>query len=202
MAALPGVTRTALNFAAAKLTVEGAFDPKAVIREALQHDGAIARLDCTPVVQAQGWAQRLPQMRMAVSGLLILAGWGAEWVGVGSGGTTPLFAAAMLIGGYATIRQGLRALARLRFDMNGMMTGAVTGAALIGQWEEGATVVIITHRPSVLNSVDKILVLRDGTAHLFGPRDQVLAQFARPAGAPAAPAAMPPAPIPLHPRGV
>jgi Zn2+/Cd2+-exporting ATPase len=143
VAALPGVTRTALNFAAAKLTVEGAFDPKAVIREALQHDGAIARLDGTPVVQARGWAQRLPQIRMAVSGLLILAGWGAEWVGVGSGGTTPLFAVAMLIGGYATIRQGLRALARLRFDMNGMMTGAVTGAALIGQWEEGASVAFL-----------------------------------------------------------
>jgi Zn2+/Cd2+-exporting ATPase len=64
-------------------------------------------------------------------------------VGVGSGVTTPLFAAAMLIGGDATIRQGLRALARLRFDMNGMMTGAVTGAALIGQWEEGATVAFL-----------------------------------------------------------
>jgi Cd2+/Zn2+-exporting ATPase len=49
----------------------------------------------------------------------------------------------MLIGGYATIRQGLRALSRLRFDMNGMMTGAVAGAALIGQWEEGATVAFL-----------------------------------------------------------
>ncbi|EGV27853.1 type I secretion system ATPase [Thiorhodococcus drewsii AZ1] len=45
---------------------------------------------------------------------------------------------------------------------------------------EGATVVIITHRPSVLHSVDKILVLRDGMAQMFGPRDEVLAQFARP----------------------
>ncbi|WP_363183991.1 ATP-binding cassette domain-containing protein [uncultured Thiocystis sp.] len=45
---------------------------------------------------------------------------------------------------------------------------------------EGATVLIITHRASVLNSVDKILVLRDGLLEVFGPRDQVLNQFMRP----------------------
>jgi Cd2+/Zn2+-exporting ATPase len=56
---------------------------------------------------------------------------------------TVFFTAAMLVGGYATIRQGLRALAGLRFDMNGMMAGAVTGAALIGQWEEGAVVAFL-----------------------------------------------------------
>ena len=38
----------------------------------------------------------------------------------------------------------------------------------------GATVVLITHRMSVLNSVDKLLVLRDGVLTLFGPRDEVL----------------------------
>ena len=38
----------------------------------------------------------------------------------------------------------------------------------------GTTVVLITHRPSVLAVVDKLLVLQDGTQKLFGPRDQVL----------------------------
>ena len=36
------------------------------------------------------------------------------------------------------------------------------------------TVVLITHRMSVLNSVDKLLVLRDGVLTMFGPRDDVL----------------------------
>jgi Cd2+/Zn2+-exporting ATPase len=143
VAALPGVTRAVLNFAAAKLTVEGSFDPKAVIREAMQHDGAIARLEGTPVVQTSRWTHRLPQLRMAIAGLLILTGWLLGFFGHAPRTAIPLFAAAMLIGGYATIRQGLRALARFRFDMNGMMTGAVTGAALIGQWEEGATVAFL-----------------------------------------------------------
>jgi len=40
--------------------------------------------------------------------------------------------------------------------------------------ERGTTVVLITHRTSILNAVDKLLVLRDGQLHLYGPRDQVL----------------------------
>lgn len=47
--------------------------------------------------------------------------------------------------------------------------------------EDGATVLLITHRPNILHCVDKILVLRDGVAQAFAPRDEVLAQFARPA---------------------
>jgi ATP-binding cassette subfamily C exporter for protease/lipase len=38
----------------------------------------------------------------------------------------------------------------------------------------GTTVVLVTHRPSILAVVDKLLVLQDGTQKLFGPRDQVL----------------------------
>lgn len=39
---------------------------------------------------------------------------------------------------------------------------------------EGCTVVLVTHRQSILGAVDKLLFLRDGVQHLFGPRDQVL----------------------------
>lgn len=38
-----------------------------------------------------------------------------------------------------------------------------------------ATVVVITHRTSVLSVTNKILVLRDGQQQAFGPRDEVLA---------------------------
>lgn len=38
----------------------------------------------------------------------------------------------------------------------------------------GTTVYLITHRMNVLQVVDKLLVMRDGTVAMFGPRQQVL----------------------------
>ena len=49
----------------------------------------------------------------------------------------------------------------------------------------GCTVVMITHRTMVLQCVDKILVMKDGLAPAFGPKDQVLAQLRASAKAPA-----------------
>ena len=45
--------------------------------------------------------------------------------------------------------------------------------------KRGATVVVISHRPNTLGAVDKLLVLRDGAAELFGPRDEVIARLSR-----------------------
>jgi PrtD family type I secretion system ABC transporter len=45
----------------------------------------------------------------------------------------------------------------------------------------GATVVIISHKPSIFRAADKMLVLRDGKVELFGPRDQVMTRLVKPA---------------------
>ncbi|MGE8323267.1 MAG: type I secretion system permease/ATPase [Pseudomonas sp.] len=51
---------------------------------------------------------------------------------------------------------------------------------------EGRTVVLVTHRPSILNAVDKLLFLKEGVQTLYGPRDQVLKTLMPPAPAKAA----------------
>ena len=71
-------------------------------------------------------------------------------------------------------------------------------AALIQAVQEqkaaGRTTVIITHRTSILSVVDKLLLLREGTVHAFGPRQQVLEALARAAQG-AVPAGPRPAPV-------
>ncbi len=58
----------------------------------------------------------------------------------------------------------------------------------------GATLVVITHRTSVLAVADRLLLLRDGQVQAYGPRDEVLANIAR--ANQAAVAAAAPAPLP------
>jgi PrtD family type I secretion system ABC transporter len=45
----------------------------------------------------------------------------------------------------------------------------------------GATVVIISHKPGIFRAADKLLVMREGRVELFGPRDQVMARLMKPA---------------------
>lgn len=53
-------------------------------------------------------------------------------------------------------------------------------AAILRIKSMGCTVIVISHRTMVLSSVDKVLVLKDGTAAGFGARDQVLGMLAAP----------------------
>jgi ATP-binding cassette subfamily C protein len=45
--------------------------------------------------------------------------------------------------------------------------------------QRGTTVVIISHRPSTIGVVDKILLLKDGVAEMFGPRPEVMSRLTR-----------------------
>ena len=52
---------------------------------------------------------------------------------------------------------------------------AALAQAIAQMKARGTTFVVMTHRTSVLAVADKMLVLRDGAQHAFGPRDEVLA---------------------------
>ena len=49
--------------------------------------------------------------------------------------------------------------------------------ALVASWpilkEQGTTLVVVSHKPSLLSGVDKILMLKEGQQVMFGPRDEV-----------------------------
>jgi len=62
-------------------------------------------------------------------------------------------------------------------------------AGLARMKESGATVVLVSHRPTLVRGVDKILVLKDGAVEAFGSRDEILKRMMpqRPVAVPAAP---------------
>jgi PrtD family type I secretion system ABC transporter len=57
--------------------------------------------------------------------------------------------------------------------------------------EQDTTVVLVSHRPTLVQGVDKVLLLKDGTLEMFGPRVEVLKRLMtppRPAEVPITPA--------------
>ena len=54
-------------------------------------------------------------------------------------------------------------------------------SAIEAMKENGATVVIISHKVGVFRAADKMLAMREGRIELFGPRDAVMARLMKPA---------------------
>jgi PrtD family type I secretion system ABC transporter len=100
---------------------------------------------------------------------------------VGEGGT-------MLSGGY---RQRI-GLARAVYDDPSLVVldepssnldqegDAALADCLVQLKQRGVTVIIVSHRPATIGIVDKILVIRDGVAEMFGTRAEILAKLTRP----------------------
>ncbi len=82
---------------------------------------------------------------LALAGAAALA---AEIVHFAGGGKNSppviiLALAAILLGGLPTYKAGLIAIKNFQLNMNALMTVAVTGAAIIGQWPEAAMVIVL-----------------------------------------------------------
>jgi Zn2+/Cd2+-exporting ATPase len=139
---LQGVTDAKVNFGAAKFTVYG----NATIEE-LEKAGAFENLKVTPererieVKKEPFWKENWNVILSVV--LLIIGYFLGRQYGEESLPSSIVYAASIIIGGYKLFSKGFKNLVRFQFDMNTLMTVAIIGAAIIGQWGEGATVVIL-----------------------------------------------------------
>lgn len=77
----------------------------------------------------------------AVSGILLLVGIAGAYLGLPDQVATVLFALVLLAAGYKPARSAFFSIKSGSLDMNVLMTVAAIGAAILGEWAEGATVV-------------------------------------------------------------
>ncbi|AUS08951.1 heavy metal translocating P-type ATPase [Laceyella sacchari] len=141
---LPGVKDAKVNFGASKITVYG--NPSI---QDLEKAGAFENLKIYPEnqevrMEREPFWKRRETIQVGVSLVFLIVGWlMGESYGEKSIPSVVSYLLSMLIGGYALFRKGLLNLTRLQFDMYTLMTIAILGAAAIGEWGEGATVVIL-----------------------------------------------------------
>ncbi|TVT29872.1 cadmium-translocating P-type ATPase [Salinicoccus cyprini] len=76
-----------------------------------------------------------------ITGALIAVGFIGSYAGLPQMMSTILYAIAIVISGYKPVKSAYYAIRSGSLDMNVLMSAAVIGAALIGEWFEGATVV-------------------------------------------------------------
>jgi Cd2+/Zn2+-exporting ATPase len=139
--ALPGVSSAEVSFGTASLAVAGDA-PDAVITAAVARAGYSAY----PSARRAAVEQR-PLWRRdarAVSTTLSVALLGSAVIAsAASAAAAPLYLLSMAVGGWPIARAAWLALGRGRLDMNVLMALAATGAVAIGEYAEGAWVLVL-----------------------------------------------------------
>ncbi|MBT2584018.1 heavy metal translocating P-type ATPase [Planococcus sp. ISL-109] len=139
---LPEAKHVELNFGASKLRIDGN-----VSIEELEKAGAFDHIRVYPErerVPHVPFHKRRQTIETAISFVFLVVGIIASFqLGETNPWSIGLFGASMLIGGYHMFTTGLKNLSRLEFDMKTLMTIAIIGAVIIGEWREGAVVVFL-----------------------------------------------------------
>ena len=139
---LPGVTQLRFDLVGRKLTVEGAITV-GEIQRAVKEIGMSARAEGQATVPLTFWERRGRLTVAAISGVLLTAGLVVSWTGGPSFAEVALLALSAISGGWFIAPRGLRAARSGVLDMNFLMTLATVGAAAIGEWSEGASVMFL-----------------------------------------------------------
>ncbi|MFJ7931713.1 heavy metal translocating P-type ATPase [Peribacillus sp. NPDC096448] len=154
---LEGVKDAKINFGASKISVQGSATIEE-IEKAGAFDNLKIRGEQEQVTQKEPFWKQKENIKVVFSVILLLVSWILD-NRYADGSIMPVigYAAAIIVGGYSLFVSGLKNLVRLRFDMHTLMTVAIIGAAVLGEWGEGATVVILFAISEVLEkySMDK-----------------------------------------------
>ncbi|WP_427706350.1 heavy metal translocating P-type ATPase [Staphylococcus sp. Mo2-6] len=147
---LPNVHDASVNFGASQISVQG----EASIEE-LEKAGAFENLKVIPKTTTRTTSnskyeqeEKIPFYKkhstLIYSALFMTLGFISMFINGNENIVTALlFITSMIVGGASMITTGLKNLIQLEFDMRTLMTIAVIGGVLIGEWAEVSVVVIL-----------------------------------------------------------
>lgn len=144
---IDGVTHAEVSFGAARIRYERTIDaaPDDIVQRRIRSLGYEVAKPGHPldVADKAAWWQRRETLTLLSAALLLLALL-VDLLATSQPLSTPLYAAAIVIGGYPVARAGVSAaVATRRPDINVLMAIAVLGASAIGAWLEAALVVVL-----------------------------------------------------------
>lgn len=143
MKSLPAVQDVNVNFSTGKMQIvqEGLGDETIVKEVAKAGYSAMPLTRRTRQQAAQ--TDRAGGRLTIISGVLLVLGFIGSAASVSPLLVTILYALSIICGGYKPARSAFYAIKSRSLDMNVLMSVAAIGAALIGEWLEGATVVFL-----------------------------------------------------------
>ncbi len=150
--ALEGILDLEFNMVSQKLTVEHRSAHEKIVRALREIKMSPQEKRIEHDEKAGFWETRGRLILTILSGLLAGAGFLLSRLELRPLIPVSLYSAAILAGGWLVARKAFYALRSLSLDINVLMALAVAGAAVIGEWLEGATVIFLFSLANLLES--------------------------------------------------
>jgi len=138
-----GILTVAVNYAAEKMRVE--YDSAKITREKIVQRVQALSYQIQEPEKPENWLQRNWELVLSLlsGGFLATAYFGETFFDLPKTAALVLYVLAYLTGGYDATRHGLKAALHLKFDIDFLMVVAALGAAVLGEWAEGALLLFL-----------------------------------------------------------
>jgi len=137
---LPTVNHVQVNFSTGKMKIEHKNSTEDIINEVAKV-GFKASIITNNKLTPSSTRSNNQNGAVIFSGILIALGFIGTYTGISPYLTITMYAVAMIISGYKPVKSAYYAIRSRSLDMNVLMSAAAIGAAFLGEWLEGATVV-------------------------------------------------------------
>lgn len=144
------VKHVSVNFSTGKMTIEHDNSVEEIIKEVSKAGYKASLVSSRRTGEVK--KDKSGTNALVLSGALLLFGFVGSYTSSAPALITLLYALSIVIGGYKPAKSAFYAIKSRSLDMNVLMTAAVLGAAAIGEWLEGATVVWLFALGNVLQT--------------------------------------------------